>query len=124
MVWKDLSQIAIYDIRLLLLQSQSICTKIGDNLYPTDCTAFEKLVSNMSFSLTLNPAVAESTGGIKKLVSKYGLLEPNREDMAKMACGAKIKRLFLMKLAQQLIALYMLDVGDGMLESTYVYPYD
>jgi hypothetical protein len=75
----------------------------------------------MSFSLTLDPAVAESTGGI---LSNHGLLEPNIEDMAKMACGAKIKRLFLMKLAQQPIALYMLDVGDGMLESTHVYPYD
>jgi hypothetical protein len=66
----------------------------GDTRYPVDCAAFEKLVSNMSFARLLDPAVAESTGGTKKIVSKFGMSEPNREDMATMTCSENIKRPF------------------------------
>jgi hypothetical protein len=92
-----------------------------ERLYPVQSDKYENMVSEMRFALPLDAEIDETIGGreggIKKLVSRYGILEPNRESSPKP--GDRIQTPYVMKPAQQLIALYMLDVElGGMLEST------
>jgi hypothetical protein len=85
--------------------------------YPQTDPEFELFLNDMSFSLPLAHDVLLKTK-IKDLVSKYGLLEPNTS-VQNMKPGAIIETPFVMKPAQELIALFMLDVEfDRMLEST------
>jgi hypothetical protein len=89
--------------------------------YPDQSDEYEQMVSEMSFALPLHAEIDGSIGGskgcIEKLVSRYGILEPNIESPPKP--GERIQTPYVMKPAQQLVALYMLDVElGGMLEST------
>ena len=88
--------------------------------FPENKDDYERKALDMDFVLTFAEDIIKNGGQVKRIVSKYGLLEPNYNEREQIwGPSEAIKRPFLMTASQQIIALYMLDVKlESMLEAT------
>jgi hypothetical protein len=70
--------VAATAIAVHLFQDDEV-REVGSSCYPEEGPDYENMVNEIDFALSLDNICALNIGGIRKVVSKYGILEPSRE---------------------------------------------
>ena len=88
--------------------------------FPANTNEYEKVAHKMDFALPLAKVVQNDNVSVERIVSKYGLVEPNyNTNEQKWGANEEITKPFVMSSSQQLIAIFMLDVRlENMLEAS------